>query len=89
MHPSMRKLIMIVLLLALLALPVGGAWAQEETPETEAVPTEVVTEETTAAPQNLPGLDTLMFLLGAAAIVVAGGAILARDNFREEGETAS
>jgi hypothetical protein len=43
--------------------------------------TEPPAEETAATPD---GVSTLMFLLGAGAIVVVGGAMLARDNFRSE-----
>jgi len=45
----------------------------EEAPEAE------TTTEETAAP---PGAATFMFLLGAGAILIVGGAMLGRDNFR-------
>ncbi|MBZ0296842.1 MAG: hypothetical protein K8L99_30050 [Anaerolineae bacterium] len=90
MRKSLQKFAIMGLLLVLLALPLWTVLAQDEEPAAEDTATEVVPEEETteATPQNLPGLDTLMFLLGAGAIVVVGGAVLARDSFREEGGAA-
>lgn len=42
---------------------------------------EPAAEETSTVPG---GVSTLMFLLGVGAIIIVGGAMLARDNFKSE-----
>jgi len=51
-----------------------------------AVPLTVAQEEASAAEANpaAPGIATLVFLLGAGAIIVVGGVSMARDNYRPD-----
>lgn len=69
-HPFKHLLLAVLLSGLLLAAPV---LAQETAAET--------TEE--AAPA-VPGISTLVFLLGAGAIIIVGGALIARDNFQSD-----
>jgi hypothetical protein len=65
------KHLLITLLLGSLLLAIPMAFAQEEAPAAE----------TSAA---APGIATLVFLLGAGAIIVVGGASLARDRYNAD-----
>lgn len=70
--PALKKAaVVFALCLLLTALP---AFAQEATPE--AAP---ATAETTEAPPA--GLSTLILLLGAGAVLLVGGVMVARDRF--------
>lgn len=72
MEKTFRKfLLALVLCSFLIAVPLTLA---EEAPGAETQTTEEV-----ASP---PGAATFVFLLGAGAILIVGGAMLARDNFR-------
>lgn len=71
--PAKFKTLLIIVLL--LALPLTAALA--------------ATEETAQeAPQSPFGLTAFVLLLGIGAVVVVGGAMLARDNFRDDGDSA-
>ncbi len=54
-----------------------------------AVPLTVAQEEAPAAETNpaAPGIATLVFLLGAGAIIVVGGVTLARGSYHPEDDT--
>jgi|GEM_PF-4890742 len=70
--PALKKAaVVFALCLLLTALP---AFAQEATPE--AAP---AAAETTEAPPA--GLSTLILLLGAGAVLLVGGVMVARDRF--------
>jgi protein-S-isoprenylcysteine O-methyltransferase Ste14 len=70
MRASFKKALLLLGLCALL-LPVMATAAQEAASQPAAQP---------------PALGTLIFLLGAAAIVIVGGAMIARDNYREDSD---
>lgn len=53
------------------------------------VPLTLAQEETAEAPAAVPGISTLVFLLGIGAIIVVGGAMLARDSFKSDSEERS
>ncbi|MAS32610.1 MAG: hypothetical protein CL610_01300 [Anaerolineaceae bacterium] len=69
---NLKHLLMAGLLASLLLAAPIGLMAQEEEP--------AAAEMQSAA----PGISTLIFLLGAGAIIVVGGAMMARDNFQSE-----
>lgn len=71
----MMKHLALTLLAISLFLAVPLTFAQEE-----------ATAET-AAPA--PGISTLIFLLGAGAIVIVGGTMLARDTFQSDSDEQS
>jgi hypothetical protein len=65
------------LALCLMLLTASLAFAQETAPASGE----------SAASDSAPGITTLVVLLGVGAIIVVGGAMLARDNFREESDS--
>jgi hypothetical protein len=69
---DMPKHLLATLLLGALLLSVTGLTAAQE-----------AAAETSA---SAPGISTLIFLLGAGAILVVGGAMIARDSFRADGD---
>ena len=78
MQPALKRLTMAVLLSGLLLLETATMMAQEATPAAEA----------TAASQP-QGIGTLVFLLGIGAIIIVGGAIMARESFKSDGSERS
>jgi hypothetical protein len=70
------KYVLLALLLGSLLLAVPMAFGQEEAPAAE----------TEAA---APGISTLVFLIGAGAIIIVGGASLARDSYRSDNDKKS
>jgi len=80
MPVTFKKLLLIGLLCGLL-LPLAVHAAEESTATEEPAVVEATTEETTEVPA---GLNTLMFLIGAGAVIAVGGLMMARDNFKEE-----
>ncbi len=81
MPVTLKKLLLIGLLCGLLLLPLAVHAAEESTATEEPAAVETTTEETTEIPG---GLNTLMFLIGAGAVIAVGGLMMARDNFNEE-----
>lgn len=81
MHLTLKKLLLMGLLCGLLLLPLAVSAAEESTATEEPAAVETTTEE---APEIPGGLNTLVFLLGAGAIIAVGGLMMARDNFNEE-----
>jgi hypothetical protein len=55
-----------------------------------AVPLALAQEEAAAeAPTAAPGISTLIFLLGAGAVIIVGGARMARDSYRSDDKDGS
>ena len=76
MHDIPRHLLLAVLVGGLVLAPMALS-AQDEAPLAE--------QDMSAA----PGISTLVFLLGAGAIIIVGGAMIARDNFESDGDAGS
>lgn len=73
-----RTIARVLLIALLLTMPLTGALAlAEEGPATSEQPPAPV------------GIATLVFLLGAGAVVLVGGAMIARDNFRGDSDENS
>ncbi len=85
MPQRLKKLLLITLLCGLLLLPLTVYAAQEETTPEAPVAAETTDEE---VPEGPIGLSSLVFLLGAMAIVTVGGLSIARNNFNEETSAA-
>lgn len=76
---KIAKVLLVGLVCALLLMPAVMTAQEEATTET------ATSQEASANPI---GVTSLIFLMGAGAIVVVGGAMLARDSYREDAETA-
>ncbi len=89
MQTMINRLLLLMLFCTLL-LPVTAmvSAAQEGDSATETSAEVITAEEPTVAAEQPPQLTTCMFVIGLLAIVTVGGAMIARDRYKEEAQAA-